>query len=247
MSVLSSDARKRLRTLEEYSDLGSGLNIAMRDLDIRGAGNLLGGEQSGFISEIGYETYQKILREAIQELKETEFKDLFKKELEERQDFVRDVVIDTDVEMLIPDEYVQNIEERLRLYTELDAIEDEETLQKYEAALQDRFGRIPAQILELFEGLRLRWVCKKLGFERIILKNGKLRCYFVDNPQSPFYSSEIFDKILKFTSLHGTPLGLSIKQSNRFLMMNKDGVKSLRAARSVLKNVAEKVVPEVVA
>ena len=244
MSVLTSDARKRLRTLEEFSDLGSGLNIAMRDLDIRGAGNLLGGEQSGFISEIGYETYQKILKEAIQELKETEFKDLFKKELEEKQDFVRDVIIDTDVEMLIPDEYVQNIEERLRLYTQLDTIEDEAALDKYEAALRDRFGRIPAQILELFEGLRLRWISKKLGFERIILKNGKLRCYFVENPQSPFYSSEIFDKVLKFISVKGTPLGLGIKQSNRFLLMTKDGVKSLRAARGVLKNIVEKVLPE---
>jgi transcription-repair coupling factor (superfamily II helicase) len=241
MSVLTSDARKRLRTLEEFSDLGSGLNISMRDLDIRGAGNLLGGEQSGFITEIGYEAYQKILEEAIQELKEKEFKGLFQKELEKKQDFVRDVIIDTDVEMLIPDEYVQNIQERLRLYTELDSLESEEELQKFEDALRDRFGRVPEQILELFEGLRLRWICKRLGFERLLLKNNKLRCYFVENPQSPFYSSETFDKVLGFISVKGKPLGLGIKQTNRFLMVIKDGVKSLRAARGILKNLAREV------
>lgn len=246
MSVLTAEARKRLRTLEEFSDLGSGLNIAMRDLDIRGAGNLLGGEQSGFISEIGYETYQKILQEAIQELKETEFKELFKKELEKKQDFVREVIIDTDVEMLIPDEYVQNIQERLRLYTELDGIETETELQKFEEALRDRFGRVPSQVLELFEGLRLRWTCKKLGFERIILKNDKLRCYFVENPQSLFYESDTFQKILQFISTEGEPLGLSFKKSHRYFMMIKDGVKSLRAARAVLRNVAENVTPATV-
>ncbi|HEB62525.1 MAG TPA: transcription-repair coupling factor, partial [Bacteroidetes bacterium] len=187
LSVLTPDARKRLKTLEEFSELGSGFNIAMRDLDIRGAGNMLGAEQSGFISDIGFETYQKILEEAIQELKEKEFKDLFKEELEKDRNYVRDVQIETDVEMLLPDEYVNNIQERLNLYTELDQVDSEEHLEKFAAKLKDRFGKIPRQVNELFDALRLRWVCKQLGFERVILKNQKLRCYFISDPQSSFF------------------------------------------------------------
>lgn len=243
LSVLTSEARKRLRTLEEFSELGSGLNIAMRDLDIRGAGNLLGGEQSGFISEIGYETYQKILKEAIQELKEKEFKDLFQKEREEKQEFVRDVLIDTDVEMLIPDEYIQNIQERLNLYTELDSLEDENALQNFQSKLRDRFGRIPPQIKELFEGLRLRWTCKKLGFERLILKNNKLRCYFVENPQSPFYESKVFQRLLQIVATQGQNMGLGLKKTNRYFMVVKDGVPSLRAAGKILQTLAEQIAP----
>ncbi len=150
----------------------------MRDLDIRGAGNLLGGEQSGFIADIGYETYQKILDEAIQELKETEFKDLFKEELAQKGSYVRDVTIETDVDMLIPDEYVTNTQERLNLYTELDSLETEDDIVAYAKRLEDRFGKLPKAVSNLFEALRLRWMCKKLGFERLILKGGKLRRYF---------------------------------------------------------------------
>lgn len=152
MSTITSDARKRLKTLEEHSELGSGFNIAMRDLDIRGAGNLLGGEQSGFIADIGYETYQKILEEAIQELKENEFKELFKEELDKNRQYVREVQIDTDVEMLIPDEYISSIQERLNLYTQLDGLETEEELQKFEEAMKDRFGALPEPVYELFDG-----------------------------------------------------------------------------------------------
>ncbi|MCB0548538.1 MAG: transcription-repair coupling factor [Phaeodactylibacter sp.] len=241
MSTLTAEARKRLKTLEEFSDLGSGFNIAMRDMDIRGAGNLLGAEQSGFIADIGYETYQKILEEAIHELKETEFKDLFKEELAKNPQYVRDVQIDTDVEMLIPDEYVSSISERLSLYTELDSLETEEELKAFESRLDDRFGRIPAQVAELFEGLRLRWVCKALGFERLILKNDKLRCYFVDNPQSPFYESQLFQNILDFVNQEGPRRGLGFKQSNRYFILVKDHVKSLQEAHEVLEKIRGKV------
>ncbi len=241
LSTLTTEARKRLKTLEEFSDLGSGFNIAMRDLDIRGAGNLLGAEQSGFIADIGYETYQKILQEAIQELKETEFKELFKEELEKNPQYVREVQIDTDVEMLIPDEYVSSIQERLNLYTELDALETEEELEKFEAELRDRFGRIPPQVTELFEGLRLRWVCKQLGFERLILKNDKLRCYFVENPQSHFYDSSQFQRTVQYVTTQGPRKGLSFKKSTKHFIMVKDHVQSLREAHELLEKIKGKV------
>ncbi|HRG66468.1 MAG TPA: transcription-repair coupling factor, partial [Saprospiraceae bacterium] len=169
LSVLTDDARKRLKTLEEFSDLGSGFHIAMKDMDIRGAGNLLGGEQSGFISDIGYETYQKILEEAVEELKDTDFKALFAEEYGKKKTFVKDVEIDTDIEMLIPDKYVSNIQERLSLYTALDGIENEEGIIQFRASLKDRFGKIPKEVEELFNGLRVRWACGKLGFEKCVL------------------------------------------------------------------------------
>jgi transcription-repair coupling factor (superfamily II helicase) len=235
LSVLTPDARKRLRTLEEYSDLGSGFNIAMKDLDIRGAGNLLGGEQSGFITDIGYETYQKILEEAIQELKETEFKELFKEELEkgDRQ-YVRDVQVETDREMLIPDRYINVIQERLNLYTELDQIENEEELQKFSDHLQDRFGKIPKQTIELFEGLRVRWVCKQLGFERLILKNRKLRCYFISDPQSSFYETDFFKNMVGYVATNGMKAGLAFKKSKQHFILVKEGVSSLKEAKEIL-------------
>ena len=245
MSALTADARKRLKTLEEFSELGSGFNIAMRDLDIRGAGNLLGGEQSGFIADIGYETYQKILEEAIHELKSSEFKDLFQEELEKNPQYVRDVQIDTDAEMLIPDEYISNIQERLSLYTELDGIETEDDLTSFEARLRDRFGKIPPQVRELFEGLRLRWVCKALGLERVILKNSKLRCYFVENPQSPFFETALFNNILQLIANQGHKLGLSLKQSNKHLILVKDHVRNLSEAHQALQRLRDRVEGEV--
>ncbi len=241
LSTLTTDARKRLKTIEEFSDLGSGLYIAMRDLDIRGAGNLLGAEQSGFIADIGYETYQKILEEAIQELKENEFRDVFKEELEKERKFVRDVQVDTDVEMLIPDDYVSSISERLALYTELDGIETEEDLTKFEEKLRDRFGKIPVEVRELFDGLRVRWICRDLGFERLILKNDKLRCYFVENPQSRFYESQTFKNVMDYIAKKGHQQGLSIKQSARSLIVVKDHVKSLKKAREVLNELAKAI------
>ncbi|GAB4495371.1 MAG: hypothetical protein OHK0019_24240 [Saprospiraceae bacterium] len=241
MSVLTQEARKRLRTIEEFSELGSGFQVAMRDLDIRGAGNLLGSEQSGFIADIGFETYQKILDEAIQELKETDFKDIFKEEIARKGSYVRDVTIETDVEMLIPDEYVSNTQERLSLYTELNAIENEEGIAAFAKRLEDRFGKLPHQVNALFDGLRLQWLCKKLGFERLILKGGKLRCYFLGDPQSSFFETEQFQKIMVFLQKHGRIMGISLKQTNKELILVQDEVRSLKAVKSVLEQVVSAV------
>lgn len=241
LSVLSSDARKRLRTLEEFSELGSGFDIAMRDLDIRGAGNMLGAEQSGFITDIGYATYQKILEEAVQELKENEFKELFQEDLEKKRDFVRDVQIETDVEMLIPDDYVSNIQERLSLYTKLDDLEREDELENFEKELRDRFGKVPPQVKELFQGLKLRWVCRELGFDRLILKNNKLRCYFVENPQSIYYESPRFHNIVKLVGKDGKKLGLSLKQAQSRLILIRDGIRTLSQANQLLGKLLERV------
>jgi transcription-repair coupling factor (superfamily II helicase) len=235
MSVLTQEARKRLRTIEEFSDLGSGFQVAMRDLDIRGAGNLLGGEQSGFIADIGYETYQKILDEAIQELKETDFKDLFKDELAQKGAYVRDVTIETDVEMLIPDEYVSNSAERLSLYTQLDEIKDEAGITAFSKMLEDRFGKIPKQVNFLFDGLRLRWLCKKIGFERLILKGGKLRCYFVSDPQSSFYETEQFNKIIQFVGAKGRIMGYHLKQTAKDFIFVQDEIRGMKQAKGTLE------------
>ena len=239
ISTLTTDARKRLRTLEEFSDLGSGFHIAMKDLDIRGAGNLLGGEQSGFIADIGYETYQKILEEAIHELKENQFKEVFKEEKEEKRTWVYDVEIDADVEMLIPDEYVNIIQERLNIYNEMGKVDKEEELNAMRKKLKDKFGPIPFQVEELFNGIRLRWICKKIGVERLSLKKRKLRCYFISNPQSSFFETDLFNNLIKFISTKGSEHGLSLKQSNKFLIMIKDEVNNLKACRKVLENLLE--------
>jgi len=198
ISTLPADSRKRLSTLEQYSDLGSGFQIAMRDLDIRGAGNLLGGEQSGFIAEIGFEMYQKILDEAIRELKRKEFKELFKEEIREQDDFVKDCTIDTDLEILIPDDYVESITERLSLYSRLDNCEAEKDLEDFHAEIMDRFGPIPLQVEDLFTTVRCRKIAVELGFEKMLLKNENLKCFFVSNPESPYFQSETFTGILKF-------------------------------------------------
>lgn len=240
MSVLTPEARKRLKTIEEFSDLGSGFEIAMRDLDIRGAGNLLGAEQSGFISEIGYHTYQKILEEAIQELKETEFKELFKEELSQQTEFVSDVTIETDIEMLIPDTYVNQIRERLHLYTELDHLKEEKELEAFAANLQDRFGGYGKEVENLFEGLRVRWMAKKLGFERIIYKNKKLRCYFPSDPQSAYYESDVFRGILTYVNKSGNR-GMRMKQSRNLLLLIVDGVGSLRKVNECLATMEQVV------
>ena len=241
VSTLTTDARKRLRTLEEFSDLGSGFHIAMKDLDIRGAGNLLGAEQSGFIADIGYETYQKILEEAIYELKENEYKELFKDEKKEKKSWVYDVEVDADVEMLIPDEYVNVIQERLNIYTEMGKIEKEEEMDKFRKKLKDKFGPIPFQVEELFNGIRLRWICKRLGIERLSLKNRKLRCYFVGNPKSSFYETDLFNDLLQYITTKGPENGLFLKQSNKYLILIKDQVNNLKAARKVLENILTEI------
>jgi transcription-repair coupling factor (superfamily II helicase) len=195
---LSADSRKRLSALEEFSELGDGIKVAMRDLDIRGAGNLLGAEQSGFINDLGYETYHKILDDAVQELKEDEFKDLFAVELEEKARLiVQDCVIETDLEILIPESYVNNITERLQLYSTLDNIGNDETLQTFKDSLRDRFGPLPEPVEQLISSVRLRWIGEELGFEKIILKGGKMRGYFVTTNDA-YFNSEVFGKILAF-------------------------------------------------
>ncbi|MEM8583872.1 MAG: transcription-repair coupling factor [Bacteroidota bacterium] len=244
LSVLTPEARKRLRTLEEFSDLGSGFNIAMKDLDIRGAGNLLGGEQSGFIADIGYEAYQRILEEAVRELKQNEFHDVFADQLKDAEAFVREVAIETDTEMLIPTEYVESSQERLRLYQELDNIETEEGLEDFRRSLADRFGRVPPPVEELMDGLRLRWVCRRLGFERLVLKNDKLMCFFVEDPQSPYYESPAFARISDLIVNEGKLRALRLKQTPRSLIMIREGVKSLTLAEDILKGIAEALEPE---
>ena len=198
MITLPNDSRKRLQTLEQFNELGSGFQIAMRDLDIRGAGNILGGEQSGFIAEIGFEMYQKILAEAMHELKSTDFKDVFAEELERKKDFVSDCTIDTDLEILIPDTYIENITERLSLYTQLDDIEEDLELEMFEEELKDRFGPVPPQVKDLFTTLRCRKVAKELGFEKLILKNRQMRLYFISNPDSPYFESDTFNHIMQY-------------------------------------------------
>ncbi len=198
VSTLPPDSRKRLNTLEQYSELGSGFQIAMRDLDIRGAGNMLGGEQSGFIAEIGFEMYQKILDEAIRELKRTSFKDLYKEEIQQQDDFVSDCTIDTDLEILIPDSYVESITERLSLYSRLDNCETEKDLEDFHTEMVDRFGPIPAPVEDLFTTVRCRKLAVELGFEKLLLKNETLKCFFVSNPDSPYFQSNVFTGILQF-------------------------------------------------
>ena len=241
ISVLTPESRKRLKTLEEFSDLGSGFHIAMRDLDIRGAGNLLGAEQSGFIADIGYETYQRILEEAVMELKDNEFKELFEDEKDQVKNYVRDVEVDTDIEMLIPDGYINVVQERLNLYTLIDQINNEAELITFRDGMKDRFGPLPIQVDELFNGLRLRWIAKRLGFERIILKEGRLSCFFISNPQSAFFETKLFQAMLGYISSAGTLIGLSLKQSKNYLIMKKSGVKNLKEVRILLQRIEEEV------
>jgi transcription-repair coupling factor (superfamily II helicase) len=197
-SAMTDDARKRITALEQFSGLGSGLNIAMKDLEIRGAGDLLGGEQSGFINEIGFETYQKILAEAIDELKEKEFKDLYEGTEHDKIGYIKETVIDTDFELLFPDDYINNITERLTLYNKLSTIKTEEELLNYEKELIDRFGEMPPQVIDLLNSVRVKWIAINMGLERVIMKQGKFVGYFVSDQQSSFYQSDDFNNVLKF-------------------------------------------------
>jgi len=233
MSTLPDDSRKRLQTLEQHSELGSGFQIAMRDLDIRGAGNMLGGEQSGFMADIGFETYQKILDEAIRELKRTEFKDLFKEEISKQDDFVQDCTIDTDLEILIPDDYVESITERLSLYQRLDNSETEEELQLMAEEMKDRFGALPQPVNDLFVTVRCRKLAVELGFEKMSLKDETLRCYFINRPDSPYFESHTFQQILSFIQT-GTNKA-KLKQSGRLFIMIVDDVKTMEEMHRFLE------------
>lgn len=234
LSSLTDEARKRLRALEEFSDLGSGFNIAMRDLDIRGAGDLLGGEQSGFISDIGYETYQKILDEAIQELKEGEFKELYKEELDQKDRvYVRDCIIETDIEILIPTTYVNAVDERLKLYKELNDISTEKDLHKYTSNLTDRFGKVPQETLELLDTMRLKWLAQGIGFEKVTIKNGILKCGFITNPQSNYFQSDQFGKILVYLQIN--PSICKMKEIKQKLSLSFPRVSSIEKAIEKLR------------
>ena len=237
LSTLPSDSRKRLQTLEQFSDLGSGFQIAMRDLDIRGAGNMLGGEQSGFMAEIGFEMYQKILDEAIRELKRTSFKELFKEEISKQDDFVNDCTIDTDLEILIPDSYVENITERLSLYTRLDNCDKEEELQDFYKEMIDRFGNMPKEVEDLFTTVRCRWLAVDMGFEKMSLKSDTLRCYFINKNDSPFFESDTFKNILQFLQT-GTNKA-RLKQVAKNFLLVVDDVKDMNATLRFLKQMHE--------
>ncbi len=240
VSTLTNEARKRLQAIEQFSDLGSGFNIAMKDLEIRGAGNLLGAEQSGFISEIGFDTYQKILNEAIEELKETDFKDLFEEQNPDDKVYVSDIQIDTDLQILIPDDYVNNVEERLALYNELAGIEDAIALNQFENNLIDRFGEYPKEVSNLLESMRLKWMAKDLGFERIILKQGVMLAYFISKPQSDYFQSSKFQNII--STLHEKPRLATFKEKasknkgeENTLMLRFEEVKSVEKAMEKIK------------
>ena len=233
MSTLPDDSRKRLQTLEQHSDLGSGFQIAMRDLDIRGAGNLLGGEQSGFMAEIGFEMYQKILDEAIRELKRSDFKELFKEEIAKQDDFVQDCTIDTDLEILIPDEYVESITERLSLYQRLDNCEAEEELVAIKAELQDRFGPLPQQVEDLFATVRCRKLAVDLGLEKMSLKDNTLRCFFINRPDSPYFESATFQKII--SCLETGTNKAKLKQTGKLFMLIGENMQSMNEMHQFLK------------
>ena len=228
LATLTPDAARRLRAIEEFTSLGSGFNIAMRDLDIRGAGNLLGAEQSGFISDIGYEMYHKILDEAMLELREDEFKDVFKNQEDKKQEFVRDCQIETDLEILIPNDYISVITERLSIYKELDNIEDERTLIEFRKKMIDRFGPMPKPADALFSTIRLRWLARKIGLEKLILKNNKLIGYFIKKQESEYYQSEAFTAVLDF--IKSNPRACKMHEMKQKLRIVFDNVKSINDA-----------------
>lgn len=240
MSTLNNEARKRLKTIVEFSDLGSGFEIAMRDLDHRGAGNLLGAEQSGFIAEIGYDTFQKILEEAIFELKEEDFQDVFNSSQKEQIIEAKDVIIETDTEMLIPAEFISSSAERLAMYNEMDQISSEPELQVFLLKLTDRFGSIPPALEELTDGLRLRWELRRLGFERLVLKNGSANAYFPANPQSKYYETNTFQKILAAIGAAKSPLQ-QVKKTTRNLILQINKMKTLQSALKYFRQLREEI------
>jgi len=241
ISTLPDDSRKRLQTLEQFSELGSGFQIAMRDLDIRGAGNLLGGEQSGFMAEIGFEMYQKILAEAVRELKRSDFKELFEEEISKQDDFVQDCTIDTDLEIMIPDSYVESIGERLSLYTRMDQTENDEELALMETELIDRFGPIPNSVNDLFITLRCRRIAIALGFEKMTLKEDTLRCFFVNRPDSPYFESNTFKQLLDYAQKNMNKA--HFKQVGRSFILIIKEVKSMQHCYTTLEKIHAGVFP----
>ncbi|MBM0655307.1 transcription-repair coupling factor [Capnocytophaga genosp. AHN8471] len=216
--AMSDDARKRIEAIAQFSDLGSGLNIAMKDLEIRGAGDLLGGEQSGFINEIGFDTYQNILQEAITELKENEFSELYHT-AEEDKTYLTDTQIDTDFELLFPDTYVNRVAERLNLYNELSNLPNEEALQVYERNLIDRFGKLPPQAIDLLNSVRVKWLATRMGIEKLVMKNGRMTGYFIADQNSPFYQSARFQKLLLFVQRYPDKCRMQEKETRNGLRL----------------------------
>ena len=237
-SAMTNDARKRITALEQFTELGSGFNIAMKDLEIRGAGDLLGGEQSGFINDIGFDTYQKILNEAIEELKESEFSELYKDD-EKPKAYVKDVTIDSGFELLFPDDYVNNITERLNLYTRLNEIKTEEDLQKFESEIIDRFGELPTSVEDLLDSVRLKWIATKIGVEKLIMKQGKLIGYFIQDQQSAFYQSDNFTRVLQYVQRNATKCKMKEKQTRNGLrlLISFDTITSTSQALKVLSEI----------
>ncbi|WP_250435626.1 transcription-repair coupling factor [Hanstruepera flava] len=237
-SAMTNDARKRITALEQFTELGSGFNIAMKDLEIRGAGDLLGGEQSGFINEIGFDTYQKILNEAIEELKENEFKDLYQDDGKPKE-YVKDITIDSDFELLFPDDYINNITERLNLYTQLNNVKTEEDLEQFETELIDRFGELPVQVVDLLNSVRLKWTATKLGLEKVVMKHGKLVGYFIKDQQSAFYQSIGFTKVLQFIQSNPKACKMKEKQTRQGLrlLLTFENIKNVEQALSALNQI----------
>lgn len=235
-SAMTDEARKRITALEQFSDLGSGFQIAMKDLEIRGAGDLLGGEQSGFINEIGFETYQKILAEAIEELKEKEFKEFYQEELSTKG-FVKETVLDTDWELLFPDDYVNSINERYNLYNQLANLQTEDELLLFEKDLKDRFGPLPPPVVDLLDSVRIKWMAQKMGFERVVLKQNKWVGYFIADQQSAFYQSDSFQRVLEFVKNHAQRAKLQEKQTKNGLrlVLTIDRISSTQQVLAVLR------------
>ncbi|MBB6004931.1 transcription-repair coupling factor (superfamily II helicase) [Arcicella rosea] len=238
LSLLTTEARKRLSALEEFSDLGDGFKVAMRDLDIRGAGNLLGAEQSGFVNDLGYELYHKILDEAVQELKENEFRALFEKDLAETAEKLKiDCQIETDLRVLIPEKYISSISERLSLYTQLDDMKTEEELVKFESMIIDRFGPIPPEMSDMIEIVRVRWIAESLGMEKILLKNNNLKCYFVPSENEKYYKSAVFGKVIEYVKQNSRKC--SLKEVKGKLMLYFDKITSIEELKWILKEIAK--------
>ena len=238
MSLLTPEARRRLQALETFAELGSGFNIAMQDLDIRGAGNMLGAEQSGFIADLGYETYQKILNEAVHELKDEEFADLYADERAENAAstaFVNDCQIDSDLEVMFSGEYIENVSERISLYRELDNIDKESELLEFEKRLEDRFGKIPTEGQSLILVVRLRWLAMRLGIEKLVLKNERMTAFLVSNPQSPYYQSEPFGRLLQYMTSH--PRKCQLREQNHRRSVIFSDVKTVEKAFEMLSDI----------
>ena len=236
---MTQEARRRLQAIENFSELGSGIHIAMQDLDIRGAGNMLGAEQSGFIADLGYETYQKILEEAVDELKSEEFADLYADSEEGKRDsgseYVRETYIESDLELMFPPTYIPNDSERISLYRELDKMEEERDILAFTERLKDRFGKIPKEGKELIRIVRLRRMAKKLGMEKLVLKKGQMSIFLINNPDSPYYQSEAFDKLLAFIQKHPRECNLRDQNGKRSIVIKN--VRTVETACALVEEI----------